>query len=323
MLEYNIYVYYCGIAVYFSIGVEEILNRNNEINLAEGRKKHTLRNVILISLAVLILALGIMAVAFRRYINIISAGISKSEEQIHSMQADNDKHAHEILNELVAVTMRDLTDEERQMLLNGEITPEEALILIKGGTLDVVVTTGQEPTDIAEPVVAQTSAVVTTVTEKIEAPVEETVEKVVVTTAVKPQTTTASTKPNEKDRENEKILRARIEEIIAEIYLLRANYLNAIDKTIEQARREYMALPKDRHTLQGKMQFVTTVLVPRGNALESECDAEIERLLLELKGVLSDLGESTALVDEIKKVYKEQKDLKLTELTNQYSSKLK
>ena len=302
---------------------------SDEIKPAEKQKRHAVRNVILIILAVLILAGGIFAFAFRRYINILASGVSKSEEQIHSMQAENDKKTQDILNELVVVTMRDLTEEERQMLASGELTPEQALILIKGGTLESIETTVTETVTTAPVEIVTTEAIEVAVTVVVTAPEkleEVTTQKPAVTTA---QTTTAQTtsattaQTTAKPIENEAALRARIEEIIAEIYLLRAEYLNAIDKTIYEAKLEYMAMPKAKHTLQGKMQFVTNTLVPRGNALEAECDAKINALLVELEDILNKLGESTAIIDEIKKVYREQKDLKLTELTNEYSSKLK
>lgn len=307
---------------------------SDEIKPAEKQKRHTVRNVILIILAVLILAGGILAFAFRRYINILASGVSKSEEQIHSMQAENDKKTQDILNELVVVTMRDLTEEERRMLASGELTPEQALILIKGGTLESVETTVTEAVTTAPVEIVTTEAIEVAVTVAVtapEKPEEVTTQKPAVTTAqtTTAQTTTAQTtsattaQTTAKPIENEAALRARIEEIIAEIYLLRAEYLNAIDKTIYEAKLEYMAMPKEKHTLQGKMQFVTNTLVPRGNALEAECDARINALLVELEGILNKLGESTAIIDEIKKVYSEQKDLKLTELTNEYSSKLK
>ncbi len=311
------------------------MSLNKEIKSADKRKSHTARNVVLILLAVLILAGGILAFAFRRYIGILTAGVSKSEDQIHSMQIENDKKTQDILNELVAVTMRDLTDEERLMLASGELTPEQALILIKGGTVEVAQTTATEiVTTVPEEIVTTEVVTVSEQTDKT-----TTAEKPIVTTAVTTATTTttttatttaattattttAATKAPE-PLENEAKLRARIEEIIAAIYLLRAEYLNEIDKTIAEAKQEYIALPKEKHTLQGKMQFVTNTLVPRGNALEAECDAKINKLLDELKDILNQLGESTTIIDEIKKVYQEQKDLKLTELTNQYSSKLK
>lgn len=307
---------------------------SDEIKPAEKQKRHTVRNVVLIILAVLILAGGILAFAFRRYISILASGVSKSEEQIHSMQAENDKKTQDILNELVVVTMRDLTEQERQMLASGELTPEQALILIKGKALETVETTVTEAVTTAPVEFVTTEVVEVTVTEVVTAPEKSetvTTQKPAVTTA---QTTTAQTtavqttsettaQTTAKPIENEAALRARIEEIIAEIYLLRAEYLNAIDKTIYEAKLEYIALPKEKHTLQGKMQFVTNTLVPRGNALEAECDARINALLAELEDILNKLGENTAIIDEIKKVYSEQKDLKLTELTNEYSSKLK
>lgn len=301
---------------------------NKESKPADRRKAHTVRNVVLVLLAVLILTGGIFAFAFRRYIGILTAGVSKSEDQIHSLQAENDKKTQDILNELAAVTMRDLTQDEYQLYLNGVITREQLLALIKGGTLEDILTTVTETVTTAPEEIITTEAVTvpeeTTDVTTTEKPIVTTSATTAATTVATKATTVATTKTDvPKPLENEAQLRGRIEEIIAEIYLLRAEYLNTIDKTIAQAKQEYIALPREKHTLQGKMQFVTNTLVPRGNALEAECDAKINKLLDELKGILNELGESTAIIDEIKKVYQEQKDLKLTELTNQYSSKLK
>ncbi len=289
----------------------------------EIKKKHTARNVLLVVLAALILLVGIAAFVFWRYIQIVSVGISYSEDEIHSMQAENDKKTNELLGELVSVTMRDLTDEERKLLASGELTPEQALALIMGYPVETtaasVVT--EEPDEIV-------------VTSELTEPIEETV-----TTAEKPdvteviattddttvttaETTVTTVQTEKKPPENADELRARIEEIIAEIYLLRATYLNEIDNVIAMAKQKYIDLPKEKHNLQGKMQLITSYLTPQGKALEAKCDASMDALLAELREILETLNESTVIIDEIKRVYKEQKDLKLAELTNQYTSKL-
>ena len=80
--------------------------------------------------------------------------------------------------------------------------------------------------------------------------------------------------------------------------------------------------PWQKRGLKAKLQIVDQYVRPTGNALEKECDAEMNKLLKELKGILTDLGTGTSIIGEIEKTYKEQKEIKMAELYNQYSPKL-
>ncbi len=265
-------------------------------------KKHTVRNVLLILLALLLITGGVLAYTYRDYLKHASSlykGMTHSSEEISSMQAENDKKTNELLNELAVETMRDLTDEERQKLAKGELSASEAISLIQGL---------MPPLDIE----------VTAITEATSAEVTSAEDTPKTTTAAKPVA-----KPEPIPSEREIALRNRISEIIAEIYLLRATYLNKIDDLIASTKQEYNALPKEQKNLQGKMRLVERSLIPKGNALEKECDASMNVLLSELKGILSELKMGTEIITEIQNTYKEQKELKMAELYGQYSSKLK
>lgn len=291
---------------------------------ATTTKKHTLRNILLIILAVLILASGITAYVFRDYLSQISRvynSVTHSSEEISSMKDENDKKTNELLNELVEVTMRDLTDEERAKLAKGELSASDAISLIQGL---------MPPPDVT----ADTSAVTSAAGEVVTSTPEETVEEPPVysetaadiptdsTTAA--STTVATTKaPVPATPESDEALKNRISEIIAEIYLLRATYLNKIDDLIYSAKVEYINLPKEQRGLKGKLQIVDQYLRPKGKELEAECDAKMDALLKEMEGILHKLKMNTSIIDEIKYTYKEQKDIKMMELYGEYSSALK
>lgn len=281
----------------------------------EQKKRHRVRNALLIILVLLLLIVGIVAFVFRDYLAQIPRlykGMSYSSDEISSMQADNDKKANELLNNLAVETMRDLTDEERQLLASGELSESDAISLIQGLMPPIdfseVTTDEIDETDVPD----ETSAADTSVD----------------TSATKPAVTTAQTTTKGKDThealtpERAAELQNRVSEIIAEIYLLRATYLNKIETLIADTKAEYIALPKDQHNMKGKMRIIEKSLVPKGNALEAECDTSMNKLLTELEGVLNELGTGTAIIDEIKATYQEQKDLKMAELYNQYASKL-
>ena len=327
------------------------------------KKKHLVRNILLSILLVLVLIIGCVLIIFGDEIRILYKAMNTTPEAIESQRIENDKKTQDLLEEIAVATMRDLTDEERKLLASGDLSPEDALALIKGETAsttaDVADSTENDPalatdplttadtvsafettsvpdskTDTNEPQSTTKATTKITVTEKNGKPISSgNTPSPSVSVAIKPQTTTSSKTPAAKPQttkkpssngtpEQDTAKRNRIDEIIAEIYLLRATYLNKIDQLIKDAKATYIALPKNQHNLQGKMRVVERYLIPKGNALEAECDAKMRTLLAELKGLLNDLGMSTEIINEIQKTYNEQKEIKKTELYNQYSSKL-
>lgn len=287
------------------------------------KKTHRVRNALLGILIFLLLAIGILAFVFKDYLRQLPSlykGLTYSSEGISSMQAENDKKTNELLGELAVETMRDLTEDERALLASGELSKSDAIALIQGFMTQ---------TDIGEETTADTSVDEPVTTAETEVTTSTSTTAETTTTAATTSATSASTAVSGKApaepliNEEKQALQNRVSEIIAEIYLLRATYLNKIDELIATSKAEYVALPKEQHNLQGKMRFIEKSLVPKGNALEAECDAEMQTLLTELKGILTQLGSDTGIISEIETAYKEQKELKMAELYNKYSSKLK
>ncbi|MBR5539370.1 MAG: hypothetical protein IKU61_05670, partial [Clostridia bacterium] len=268
-------------------------------------------------------ALLIGAYVFREELYIDYVAVTSSNEAIVSQEAENDRKTQEILDKLTDVTMRDLTEEERKMLESGLLSYEDALKLIMGETLASVTTapSPEETTVVTEDTSAVTTTGSETTFEIIEAPEETSATTVATAPAVTVAVTSVKETPLTPDEENTVALRNRKNEIIAEIYLLRATYLNKIDELVEALKKEYIALPRNKHNTRGKLEMLERVVIPRGNALENECDDKMDSLLAELKGVLEALGEDKSLIKEIRNAYVEQKRLKKTELMNTYMPK--
>lgn len=283
----------------------------------ETKKNARKRNILLVLVSLfVVLALAAGFVVYRNYSAIAGflRGMQASSEDLQSQKEQNDQKQQELLNDLVpAVTFRDLTDEERAMLESGLLSEEEALALIRGETL--------APTPSTE-TPAETTAVPVETTVPT-SPVTEAVATEPVTTAQTTAQTTAETTAASSDTVSAGVAAAlaRQEEIIAEIYLLRATYLTEIDKLIQGAKQEYLALPKEERSLAAKMKIVEK-LIPKGNKLEDECDAKMEALLSELTSVLQAQGLPTDVVAQIRATYKEQKEIKLAELYQAYGGKL-
>lgn len=185
----------------------------------------------------------------------------------------------------------------------------EPIVTVPATTAATTVTTAAATTTTTAATTVATTAATTAAT-------------TVATTAATTVTTTvtASTTATTPAADQATLL-TRQNEIIAEIYLLRATYLNEIDALIQGMKDEYAALPEEERGFKAKMKIAEKTM-PKGNALEDACDARMEELLAELTKILQQSGSSTAIIDEIEETYLEQKVLKKTELYNQYFPKL-
>ncbi len=99
----------------------------------------------------------------------------------------------------------------------------------------------------------------------------------------------------------------RLEELITHVYYLREVYSAQLDGLYEQAIEKYKALPEQERTTKEKIKIALS-LNGRARALESECDAEIESTLLQLKQTLTDTGGDLSAVDDIRSAYEAQKE---------------
>ena len=320
------------------------------------RKKRFGRKIGLSILLIALLLIGCAAYIFRAEIGLVYFAVTTPKEAVQSKQVENDKKTQELLEQIEVQTMRDLTEEERKLLASGELSAADALALIRGETLPAAVETTcpaavttavplsesstavpatelptpettavvtlPEPTATTAATTATTAATTvattaattaaTTVATTAATTAATTVATTAATTAATTVATTAATTKNDPTA-----LQTRQSEIIAEIYLLRATYLNEIDALIQGMKDEYAALPEEERGFVAKMKIVEKTM-PKGNALEDACDAQMAELLEELEEILTQAGASTEIIEEIEKTYLEQKALKKTELYNQY-----
>lgn len=110
----------------------------------------------------------------------------------------------------------------------------------------------------------------------------------------------------------------RIKELVAKLYVLRAQYIDTLDKLIAQAKSEYLALPASERTSAGKQKVLLKYL-GQASAMESSCDASVNELLAELSTLLQKTGGDMSLIDEIKKTYRQEKSLKKAAYISQFS----
>lgn len=103
---------------------------------------------------------------------------------------------------------------------------------------------------------------------------------------------------------------------IAALKQMEKTYESRLYGIMWDAFDEYQALPESSRNLVNK---VSIVLSKRGDmtAMEKECDKEVEVILTELRRILTENGQSTAVADQAEKAYKDKKSALMAELMQQ------
>lgn len=101
-------------------------------------------------------------------------------------------------------------------------------------------------------------------------------------------------------------LREQLAKKIAEVYVMEAEYTDWLEQANQAAIDDFTALPEEEQTSSAKysigMQYLSEALKK-----EKECDRQMQEIEDEIRTLLTQLGEDTALADEIHTAYTEEK----------------
>lgn len=286
---------------------------------AKPKKRRTRQIVFLCILLLLLAVLGGVVWRYRAGLAILIDNFGKSSEQVSAEREDYEKKTQALLDKLSGggITLAALSEEDRARLKNGEITPAEAVAIIMGLAGSTAAESTAAPTEPPAPdattVPAETTTPVeTTVSDKMTQPAATTAPVTPAGPATS-DTTAATTAPAPATS-----AARSVEDVISEIYLLRAEFLNKIDLMIADGTAEVEATPKEKRTLTFKIELMNRYM-DRGNALEKECDARMELLLAELETALRQSGGDLSLIDEVRALYAQEKKLYKAELYQKYT----
>ena len=219
-------------------------------------------------------------------IKMVYQGITTDSADIASGLEDNERKTNETLEKLSDKQFVTLSNEERKQLASGALTREDAIRLIKGLPLK---SEDEEKSDENN----QSSN--------------------------RQNGNGRNQQSNETTSEPEPEFTPQ-DEVIADIYLLRAEYLNEIDALIVEGKKEYVALEKENKGFSAKMDLIQSI-TDRGNELEANCDSRMNELLVRLESELKQSGGDTGVIKEIQALYKNEKELKKAQLVNTYYPK--
>lgn len=286
---------------------------------AKPKKRRTGLIVFLCILLLLLAVLGGVLWRYRAGLAILIDNFGKSSEQVSAEREDYEKKTQALLDKLSGggITLAALSEADRARLKNGEITPAEAVAIIMGLAGSTAAESTAAPTEPSAPdattVPAETTSPAgTTVPAETTAPAATTAP----VTPVGPATSDATTEVTVTAPATSTA--RSVEDVISEIYLLRAEFLNKIDLMIADGTAEVEATPKEKRTLTFKIELMNRYM-DRGNALEKECDARMELLLSELETALRQSGGDLSLIDEVRALYAQEKKLYKAELYQKYT----
>ena len=245
--------------------------------MRQMKKKKTRLWIVLTVVAIIVAALGILAYTQRNNIKAISYASKYSADEIAERSKQVDADIKTAVNSLPDVTLNPLTDEQRKQLGSGEISRDDAIKIIMGedGGETVPDTETYTETDETE--------------------------------------TAAETEKSDTDTRTPEERKADINRLIAEIYLLKAEFLNRIDDLIAQGQEERYAIPKEKRTFTVKIEMAKKY-ASLGNKLVLECDGEMEALLSTLESELKAEKSDTSIVSQMRSLYEEEKALKKADL---------
>lgn len=107
-----------------------------------------------------------------------------------------------------------------------------------------------------------------------------------------------------------------IKALIQQLYVVRSSAMNGLNACIGSAKAEYKALPEEQQT-QAKKIAVCLSKAGQLKVLQSSCDKEVAGIVSQMRKVLQENGQSTALADQVESTYQSQKSAMYSSLISQ------
>lgn len=310
-------------------------------NKPSGRIKKTLLTALSVILILILVAAAILGFKFRSHIKAAIIWLTTSDEDIQkNIDKAKDKQT-EVLNnsgfyaskELdEALTTGKITAEEHTQILIGNLTLEDVLAKQETSSPNQpgVETPQDETQNSDETQINDTQTEDTSPAEKPETdsdegqskepsgnsevkqedgkkpadktpgksdpPVNDKKED-----AVKPSTGTAQQTQTGSDADK------RIAELVTKMYVLKADYTGAVEGVVSSMKADYSKLPAEQRTKSAK-QSIAAGYMSKINAMEAQCDAQVNAIVTELRQILKENGRDMSLADAIVSTYASEKE---------------
>lgn len=300
------------------------MSKNQQNNQQKNQKRRKWPWVIFVILVVL--AVGIAILAKWQWNNIVAIHYATkyTPEQLSQLQAENEAALQEICEEVSVVDITRLPEEAQKQLQTGELSAEDAVGILVGElqwdqetkTVKPVETAGiQEESSENGPSLESGDGKQSIEGTQSTNPKQPNDDKKTVDTEepinTNPSEDTKQPDHNDSGKTSSEQQVSRVDEIIAQIYVLRSSYVGQLDGLVMQGWREYK---RGEISKQGAISKYVGI----GTGLEGQCDSQIETLLSELHTELVRTDGDVGLIDQIRYTYQSQKSIKKAEMIAKY-----
>lgn len=242
------------------------------------------KKILCILVLALLLAAAALAVWQRENLNALMQAQKYTQEELEEKLAENGQAIREAMAAAPEITVRDLTDGERQALRDGTLRKEtlvEQLLEADGGAGAAEVPPAPGPAETSSP----------------QEPAQP----------QPPSQPQAQQPPSQPSAAED--YRKRLSALIAEVYVLREEYTISLENMESAAKADYRAIPADKRTKTALAGLASTYL-SRGSALEKECDGKMDAIVAELETLIKENRGDMTLVDLVVNTYADEKSLK-------------
>lgn len=244
------------------------------------KKRIKKRYIVLAVLLVLLIALAGLLFWQKENVKALLDYASYSKEELEDQLQQNDQTIKDAVSAVPEVTIRDVTEEEREALKDGSLTQQELIDRLLGK---------EEP---ATDQPAEQSP------EPSESPAQEGAD----TSGTAPEQTPEPV-PEQSDYEKS------LSELVARVYVLREEYLIELDALLDEAKTLYKSTPKEQRTGSWLTSTVSSYLA-KGTALEKNCDRRMDAIVKEMEALIKENNGDESLIDKVIETYANEKRLK-------------
>ena len=264
-----------------------------------------------IVILVMIVILGVLYLMQQDNLKAAANARKYTQEQLLEKKEENRQAVEKALEkQYPELHVRDLTDQERAALRDGTLSREEIISALLGlderGTENGETHSTEPPAPTQEPVLetpAPTEEPTPSQTTAPSAYPEPSPSAAPVETPLPTETAIPEPEPPPLDPYSEELA-----SIVAEIYVMREEYIAQLDEMMARARTEYSAKPESERT-HSKLVKWASGYISEASVLEKQCDARMDEVLAKVKALAEEYGEDTEIVDTLAYFYAEEKSI--------------
>ena len=268
-------------------------------------KKNKVLKIVLIVLGTLVVLLAAAVLGVLFYLRSMAAGIP---ETLPDGSADS--------------TQVTLTDEEIDKLLSGEITLEQLTgeaSASGSGEEEAAASAPQEEADSAFTPESTAASPAGSASRTESSSTSSSGKQETAAGTSSSGTASASEKPASSSGKQDASYEKEVKALLKQLYSVKARAEAELNSCIAGAKAEFKALPESQQTQARK---ISIVLARSGRlyAMQASYDKEVERIVSQMRAVLTANGQSTALADQAMASYKAQKSAMYSQLTSKLYS---